>query len=444
MTESKKKIKIDVDSKELKTALNLLKEMSKTQKEMVKLFGDLFNREKEGVKVEKERTNELKNQQKILADLVQKRKELELTIQKRELEKGQPSWIDQYQRYKGFSGSFNRMADVVSEQGQQKIDEFDKQLLEQKEERARIAGNLEQAKLEGQDTTALESQLEAQDKLIESTDLARSASIGETKTQLNNINAMGNAAKKVDKAFEKMKEKVLDLIKKPFKDLYENVTKVVTAMLKLENGIASFNTATSLVTNTAAREQQMKYGLTSAQNYAFTRAKELLNIQSDEDLMYMNKDQRDRFLSYMEKYSQWFDKMESSGVLEQIQEMQLTFRELYEELAMDFLQWVAANKDAIMEAIKGIFEIIKIVGKAVIDILNFIKPIGSPNTYSLSNVGTLSDGITNTNTKNTTITINANTTNNATGVLSSQQALDNWSKENWSNLAKQIVGVIGG
>ena len=44
---------------------------------------------------------------------------------------------------------------------------------------------------------------------------------------------------------------------------------------------------------------------------------------------------------------------------------------------------------------------------------------------------------------NTNITINANTTNNATGVLSSQDAYNAYSEDNFAKLAKQLMTVIG-
>jgi len=186
----------------------------------------------------------------------------------------------------------------------------------------------------------------------------------------------------------------------------------------------------------------MKYGLTSSQNYAFTQAKSMLGIQTDEDLMYMNASQRDRFLSYMERYSQWYDELESSGVLDSIQEMQLEFEELKQELAMEFLSWVANNKDTIMYCIKATFEFVKAIANFIMKIITLI---GGSTDYDLYNSANASDKINNdSHNTSTNVTINANTTNNATGVLGSQDALDSFNKENWSQLAKQIVGVIGG
>lgn len=268
---------------------------------------------------------------------------------------------------------------------------------------------------------------------------------GSTKANVGKYQAMAAAAQKVAGQLSAIGKKIGGIILKPFEILKKRVLDAATAMFDFSSGVATFATGTSLITNAAAREQQLKYGLTASQNYGFTKAKEMLNIQSDEDLMYMNRDQRERLLQYMEQYSRWYDEMESSGVLQAIQEMQLEFNELKEELAMEFLSWVAENKDTIMTCIRGIFEVIKWVANMIMSIVNFITG-GKANSYDLYDSAKASDTVNNNNnnSRNTTININANTTNNATGVLGSADALNKFNEENWSNLAKQIVGAIGG
>lgn len=275
------------------------------------------------------------------------------------------------------------------------------------------------------------------------TETKKAAAQGQTKANISKYQAMAVAAQKIAGQLEAVGKKIASVVLKPFKQLAEAITGAVKAMLEFKSGVATYNTSSSLITNAAAREQQIKYGLTSDKNYGFTRAKEMLNIQSDEDLMYMNKDQRDRLLQYMDRYSKWYSEIESSGVLASIQEMQLEFNELKEELAMDFLQWVAENKDTIMACIKGIFEFIKWIANLIVDIVQLFG--GKTKNYDLYDAAKASDTYnSNNNSKNTQINMNINTTNNATGVLGSQDALDKFNEENWSQLAKQVVGVIGG
>ena len=121
----------------------------------------------------------------------------------------------------------------------------------------------------------------------------------------------------------------------------------------------------------------------------------------------------------------------------------IEFEELKQELAMEFLQWVAENKETIMTIIKGIFEFVKFIANRIIDIVNFFSQlVGGKTTEGFYNDAMAADTINNNNSKSTNITINANTTNNATGILSSQESFDQYNKENFNNLAKQIATLV--
>lgn len=444
MPDVKKKIDLEVNSTQIENKiLNVLKQIQKLTKDSNKAFESYLKSHKESLSIlgkiatkEKE-IAETKKQQLTLEERMQRiRDEATLSRELRELETPKMTAFQYAQKYKGASGGFQRISDYITQQGEIKADES--------------AAEIQAQELKYQDIVsqygAGSEEAKTQQKAIDDAKRERSKAIGEYKGQANKYAALAVVAQRVSATFDRLNKRIVDFLKRPFKDLYEDVKKLVISMVKLESGVATYATNTSLITNTAAREQQIKYGLTNTQNYAFTKAKEMLNIQSDEDLMYMNADQRERFLGYMERFSQWYDEMESSGVLASIQEMGLEFKELKEQLAMEFLQWVAANKETIMTAIRGIFEFIKIVAKVIVDIINFLTSIfGGRSSYSLSDFDTTSDLINNNNnSRNTNITINANTTNNATGVLGSQEAMNQWSQENWANLAKQVVGVIGG
>lgn len=376
--------------------------------------------------------------------------------QRTKWERGKESPYASAQRYKGIGGIFDRLSDKAEKEGQDKVEGYDREINQYEEQKKLNEAEMEKYQSELDDPNkklskaeiaereqkiaALKKENENIDTNIEAAKDDRSKAIGDTASKVKKFAAMADAAQKVGKALGK----VAGIVIKPFKALANATMDAVKQMLDFKTGVATFNTSSSLITNATAREQQMKYGLTSSQNYGFTQAKSLLNIQSDEDLMYMNQDQRDRFLQYMEKYSQWYDKMESSGVLEQIQEMQLEFQELKNELAMEFLSWVAANKETIMSLIKGIFNFLKVISDIVMAIIKVL----SWGFYSGETASDNSDkgqvSISNGGNKNTIININANTTNNATGILSSQEALDQFNEENFNKLAKQIATAIGG
>lgn len=233
---------------------------------------------------------------------------------------------------------------------------------------------------------------------------------------------------------------VINTVAKSFKTLLapldsfrKNIINATTALLQANTGVASYSSG-SLFTNAKARETKLKYGMSDAQSFAFTQAKSMLNINGDEDLMYMNSAQRERLLAYMDKYSQWYNEMESSGVLASIQEMQLEFKEFYNEIAMEFLQWVAENKDTIMTCIRGIFEIVKGIANMVMSIIKLFG--GNTNSYaSAYSSDTYNSGSTSTdNSRNINLNVNSNITNNGSQ-MSSQTADDKM----WSDIAKQIA-----
>ena len=490
--ELKKKVTFDVNSKQLTDALKTFKGMDAALASMLKMQQSILSVMNQIVAKQKADIDSEKKKNKLVSDNLKKEKEITKTTKERALqqkkeafEKAQKEFNEnpaqrarermredweRGKQYKTYPGSlkgvtqmlFDRKQEDIARSGELEVRGFDEELAKladmKKMNTAEIdylgesakktkKGEIDKRSKEYKQIQSLNKANEGLNQKSEDIKDKKSQSIGNTKTQANKYAAIAAAAQKVAGQLEQLGKAALNVALKPFKELYSEVSKTVTAMLDFRNGVATYNTAGSLITNTAAREQQMKYGLSSSQNYAFSKTKEMLNIQSDEDLMYMNGAQREKFLSYMERYSAWYDELESSGVLADIQEMQLEFAELKEEIAMEFLQWVAENKEVIMSCIRGIFEFVKIVAKGILEVINLITMLtGGNGTLGGIDLDSASDSINNNNdnSRNTNITINANTTNNATGVLGSQEALDNFNKENWANLAKQVVGVIGG
>lgn len=332
-------------------------------------------------------------------------------------------------------GFFEFLADREEIKGQEKLIEIGNKGAERKKG---ILDSLEEGKISESEAKAQMNQID-----IETSKEGKQAQ-AQTKANVGKYQAMAVAAQAVANQLNQLGKKIGNIVLAPFKHLAKEIESTVKDIIDLRNGVQTYATSSSLITNAAAREQQIKYGLSSDKNYAFTKAKELLNIKSDEDLMYMNKNQRDRLLQYMDQYSRWYQQMESSGVLESIQEMQMEWAELKEELSMEFLSWVAQNKDTIMTCIRGIFETIKFVANLIMGVVRLLG--GNTSNYNLYDPARNSDTVntTNNNQRSVINNFNINTTNNATGVLGSPEALDQYTKENWSDLAKKVVGAIGG
>lgn len=155
-------------------------------------------------------------------------------------------------------------------------------------------------------------------------------------------------------------------------------------MLALRGGLATYSSNT-LVTNSQARDIRLQWGLSASQYAGFNQASKLLNVQSEEDLYYMNSDQRNLFLNYMKKYADYYDKLESSGLLRNVQEMQLSLEEFKVEIGYEVLSWVSNNREAIMGTLEVIMEGVRVVANAAKGILNWINT-SNRGIYTQSNL----------------------------------------------------------
>lgn len=198
------------------------------------------------------------------------------------------------------------------------------------------------------------------------------------------------------------------------KDNFNDILKYIGEYTS-KTGIASYDVGTSIFTNVQARNMQLKYGITGSQSWALSQTMGTLGLSSDEDLLYMNATQRELFTSLMNKYSRWYDQLQSSGVLNNIQELQLEFQLFKQEFAVELLNWFGENKDVLLGAIKVIAEVLKWIATAVVNIASWL---------------------TGSKTVNNNISINQS--NSATGVLTSQGDMQSFFQEQMQSIAKQI------
>lgn len=157
-------------------------------------------------------------------------------------------------------------------------------------------------------------------------------------------------------------------------DVFKNILGDMSNFIKTAS---TSDFGTSLIASSSSRSQQLRYGLTGAQNFAFSQTMSMLGISGEEDLMYMNTGQRALFTSYMEKYINWYNEVSSSGVLQDIQLMQLDFKMFRQELAMDLLNWISQNKDTIMDAVKATISAAKWIAEILLNIIKFFGNIGT-------------------------------------------------------------------
>ena len=231
------------------------------------------------------------------------------------------------------------------------------------------------------------------------------------------------------KKFEKDAIQVWNTLGINLKSVFGDVVKELGAMLDPYKGMASYGLGSSLFTNAAAREQAMKYGLSDSQNYALTQAMSMLGMSNDNDLMYMNTAQKQKFNRLMDQYDSWYTQMEASGLLQNVQEAQLEFKMLKQEIAYKLLNWFAEHKDQIMTAINVIMKAVEVIANVIVAILNAIP--GAKHYSSGVDASAISStGIVNN--------VNVNNTNNATAMLNNKEELQASFDHSNANMVKQI------
>jgi len=275
-----------------------------------------------------------------------------------------------------------------------------------------------------------ENLMQRKQQLQSDTDAKRSSNMKMAIAQAA-INTAISAVKKVGNvANEVFKTMGFDL-KSTFKDIVATIAKELK-----ETGMASFATGSTLFTNAEARTQQMKYGLSNTSNYALTRTMEMLNMKSDEDLVYMNETQKEAFNSLLDRYKGWYEQLESTGALIKLQQAQLDFKMFKEEMSMKLLNWFADHKETIFTILEFTMNVLEFIANAVEGLLNLF---GKTNSSSRNSLGTSDTYLSNTNSN---ININVNNTNNATANLNSKAELDASLNSANNNVVKSIATAL--
>lgn len=191
----------------------------------------------------------------------------------------------------------------------------------------------------------------------------------------------------------------------------DGVKENIKSLTSMKSGMATYSFGSSLISNSAARNQALEYGLDSASNFAFTKAQEMYGISSREDLFYMNVDQRNAFMESMSTFKKYYANLEKSGALNSLQELQLELEQMKMEISMEFLTWFSENKMVILGLMRISVDVLKSLMGVVTRIANFLSP---EIQYAGSDVKLT--GKSSGKTLNVTNTITVNGTANATEI----------------------------
>lgn len=170
------------------------------------------------------------------------------------------------------------------------------------------------------------------------------------------------------------------------------IIKIGKQAFKVIDDTAAYSVSTSYKSNTEAREQMLTWGLSESQNYAFTQTKKLMNM-SDEDLYWMNDNQKAMFSELMQKETEIYEQMTSDGTLESFQKMEIDMEVLKQEFYAYVVKFISENKDTIMycmetgiQLLEGIMKVVSVLSS----FSNWTTKLGNSlrntsNTITLNN-----------------------------------------------------------
>ena len=161
----------------------------------------------------------------------------------------------------------------------------------------------------------------------------------------------------------------------------------------------------SLLTNAKTRENVFTYGMSASESYGFEKAKDLLNISSDSDLMYMNSQQSQLFRESMKKYADKYAELYDKGYFEEMLQFQVEMDMFKQDVELALVRMFLDNKDTIISG----FHALLTIAEKMTAILDWMGARQS---------ATASDVLNNYSTKS----ISVDTTFNITGQISKEDA----------------------
>ena len=166
----------------------------------------------------------------------------------------------------------------------------------------------------------------------------------------------------------------------------------------------------SQLTDAGIRETKFSYGFSSSQAYGFDKAKSMLGISSDEDLMYMNNQQQQQFRNAFIKYSEKYTKLADDGFFEKMQEYNVEMEEFKEDLKLNFVEWFMNNKDSIKLTLDAIMSFTQFTMTALSWLLKYF---GQKETSESEKSARISDVINNySSSRSNVVTVTNNNTYN--------------------------------
>jgi hypothetical protein len=224
---------------------------------------------------------------------------------------------------------------------------------------------------------------------------------------------------------------ISDAISSFLKDVFDEAKERVLDM-------ATYDLSNSLITNSAAREQALQYGIMDpAQNYALSQTMNQLGMSSQEDLMFMNDKQQEKFAERMGYWSGKYTELANKDFFNTMQRFSIEFDEFKTDFQLDFIEFFIQNKDTLINFMELGMQFMKFITTAIGSLLKYI---GSPRTDGARTALT-NDIIRQYSTSNAQTNVNIN--NNlypGSQTLTDKEMLNNAGKVSYAQVIEALKG----
>lgn len=174
----------------------------------------------------------------------------------------------------------------------------------------------------------------------------------------------------------------------------------------------------SLLTNVNTRENAFNYGFSASESYGFDKAKQMLRIQSEEDLWYMNDTQKSKFQEIMTKYAEKYEELYNSGFFDKYLEFQIEMEEFKLDMQMEIIEFFMDNKNTIKEFMEFGMDAMEFIVEALGWLMDFFG--GSEQTSDEEKIANINDIIAGYS-SNTVVSQSFNNNNTFNGTTDSQK-----------------------
>lgn len=182
----------------------------------------------------------------------------------------------------------------------------------------------------------------------------------------------------LDKDVKGNVEAIRKLLNKEFKMQISSIGKNFLSSLSnvFKNAWMQFNDTfqSSFLTNATTRDNIFGYGFSMAESYGFEQAKQLLGIQSEEDLWYMNNAQKTQFQNIMTKYAERYSTLYDSGFFNDYLDYQIAMEEFKLDVQTEIIEFFMANKDTIKTFMTYSIKALEVIVNAISWITDRFNP----------------------------------------------------------------------